>query len=284
MVEQKPADKTFQDLADKIQAELPEELSLATHFSVDEKHERLLLDFAVHLEKNDYPLVLGIVKKFNGDFGNRKEGGKDVGYFFVPKPKPANPTPSTPAAVKPSEEKKPKVPKQPSPISQFVTNYCEFCADYGDKCNSTTVSGREVRMICLRILSVKELQSFNDNLQKLYKIISQPRPAQVQPSPTPATQHPQSEKVHRDTHPTEGHREGDIVWINASNQKGEAIEKALVKDNSRSNDYGLLHGRLIEAEKAGKKGFADGGKWYWLSNQGDYIGRKPAKTFGSGRP
>src|SRR5208283_454049 len=158
----------------------------ATHFSVDEKDERLLLDFAVHLEKNDYPLVLGIVKKFNGDFGNRKEGGKDVGYFFVPKPKPVDPAPSTPAATKPAEEKMPEVPKQPSPINQFVTNYCEICADYGDKCNSTTVSGREVRMMCLRILTVKELQSFNDNLQKLYKIISQPRPAQVQPSPTPA--------------------------------------------------------------------------------------------------
>ena len=171
MVEQKSVDKTFQDLADKIQAELPEELSLATHFSVDEKHERLLLDFAVHLEKNDYPLVLGIVKKFNGDFGNRKEGGKDVGYFFVPKPKLVDPAPSTPAEVKPAQEKKPEVPKQPSPISQFVTNYCEFCADCGDKCNSTTVSGREVRMICLRILSVKELQSFNEICRNFIKLL-----------------------------------------------------------------------------------------------------------------
>ena len=68
---------------------LPEDLAAATHFSFDEKGKRLLLDFAVKLEKSDYPVVLTIVKKFNGDFGNRKEKGKDVGFFFVPKPKPA---------------------------------------------------------------------------------------------------------------------------------------------------------------------------------------------------
>ena len=66
--------------------------------------------------------------------------------------------------------------------------------------------------------------------------------------------------------------------------EAKRLRRRLSKIILDTNDYGVLHGRLVEAEKAGKKGFAEGGKWYWLSNKGDYIGRKPAKTFGSGRP
>src|SRR5665647_503214 len=60
-----------QCLADKILAELPCELAVATSFKPDAKGTSL--DFAVKLDKSDYPLVLEVVKKFNGDFINQKD-------------------------------------------------------------------------------------------------------------------------------------------------------------------------------------------------------------------
>jgi len=88
--------------------------------------------------------------------------------------------------------------------------------------------------------------------------------------------------VQRSTRPTEGHREGDIVWIWDENQQHERYEKALQKDNERSNGYFEMRRLVIEAEDAGKKGCVIEGKWCWLSKQRDYIGRKPAKTFARG--
>ena len=96
MSTQKHRSRAADEIADKIYAELPEDLAAAAHFSVNEKQE-LMLDFAVKLDKTDYPKILAIIKKYDGDFGNRKEDGIDVGFFFVPKPKPAA-TPAKPAA------------------------------------------------------------------------------------------------------------------------------------------------------------------------------------------
>ena len=98
----------------------------------------------------------------------------------------------------------------------------------------------------------------------------------------PAAVAPPSQKVERNTHPTEGHREGDVVWIYAENQKGERYEKALEKDNQCSNDYFELRGQIVERINAGKKGLELNGKWLWLSDRDDYIGRKVAKEFPKG--
>jgi hypothetical protein len=63
---------------------------------------------------------------------------------------------------------------------------------------------------------------FNVNLEKLGKVaVSQP----VQAS-APAVAAPPSQKVERSTRPTEGHKEGDVVWIYAENQGGERYESA----------------------------------------------------------
>lgn len=285
-------DPVLQEIADKIQVALPAELAAATHFSVDEKGERLLLDFAVKLEKADYPLILALVKKFGGDFGNRKEGKQDVGFFFVPKSaltcisdksanvtndtnvqKSSSPAPSTPA----EEPKAPEIPKQPSPITQFASNFCNICADSGSRCNSTTVSGREVMSLCLRTVRVQVLQLINTNLEKINaKMALQVKPV-VQESP--AQQAAGSEKVQRSTRPTEGHKEDGIVWVNDVNSKGESIEKAFEKDNVQSSSYFALKDQIVAKVNAGKKGLELNGKWHWLYENGSTIGRKPAKQF-----
>jgi hypothetical protein len=260
-----------QCLADKILAELPCELAAATSFKLDAKGTGLVMDFAVKLDKSDYPLVLGVVKKFQGEFINQKDSeGKDHGCFFIPKPK--DPVPA--AEVK--QEKVVEVPKQPSPITLFSSSFCGVCEDFGVSCSCQSSSER--RNLCLKILTIQTWQTLNVNLEKLGKhAVSQP----VQAS-APAVAAPLSQKVERNTRPIEGHKEGDVVWIYAENQKGERYEKALEKDNARSDSYFELRGQIIEKVNAGKKGLELGGKWLWLSDRDDYIGRKVAKQFPKG--
>ena len=76
-----------QELGDKILQELPEELAASTSFKVDEK-ERLCMFFGFKLAGPDFQMVLEVVKRYHGDFVNQKEGGRDVGFFMFPKPKP----------------------------------------------------------------------------------------------------------------------------------------------------------------------------------------------------
>jgi hypothetical protein len=267
-----------QCLADKILAELPEELAATTSFKVDAKGTGLVMDFAVKLDKADYPLVLGVVKKFNGDFINQKDSeGKDHGCFFIPKLRPAA-DPAPQAAAEAKEEKpvevKQEVPKQPSPVMVFADNYCSVCIDFGVKCSC--VSNSEYRTLCLKVLKIQLLQQLNANLEKLGK---HPLPL-VKVSESAKL--PEAPKVERSTRPTEGHQEGDIIWIYAENQKGERYEKALENDNQRSNGYFALKDQIIERVNAGKKGLELGGEWLWLSDRDDYIGRKVAKQFPKG--
>lgn len=260
-----------QCLADKILAELPCELAAATSFKPDAKGSGLIMDFAVKLDKSDYPLVLGVVKKFQGDFINQKDSeGKDHGCFYIPKPK----DPALATEVK--QEKVVEVPKQPSPITLFSSSFCGVCEDFGVSCSCQSNSER--RNLCLKILTIQTWQTLNVNLEKLGKhAVSQSIQASV-----PAVAASPIQKVERNTRPTEGHKEGDVVWIYDENQKGERYEKALEKDNQRSNDYFAMRRSIVEAEQAGKKGVVLQGKWCWLSNQHDYIGRKPAKEFPKG--
>ncbi len=179
--------------------------------------------------------------------------------------------------------------KQPSPMQILKARFCELCEDNGtDKCNFE---------LCLRILGVFEVQNQTDILEKINRSLDNVQkqinqiPAASQPVQTASSSHadarsppaaPLVQKVERSTRPTEGHREGDVVWIYAENQKGERYEKALEKDNQRSNDYFELRGQIDERIKAGKKGLELAGKWLWLSDRDGYIGRKAAKEFPKG--
>ena len=226
--------------------------------------------------------MLDVVKRYQGDFVNQKEGGKDVGFFMFPKPKPKDEVkpaadPAPPAAAV-TQEKPVEVPKQPSPVTQFTGDFCSMCED-ASKCDVSAEGGRFHRAMCLQLLDLQQITALNVNLEKLRRVIgSQPAQA-ASPAAAPA---PSSEKVERNTRPTEGHKEGDVVWIYAENQQGERYEKVLDKDNARSNGYYDIRGKIQAAEKAGKKGVVIDGKWCWLSKQGDFIGRKIAKEFPTG--
>jgi len=283
---QKAIDPAFQEIADKIFAELPEELAAASHFFMDDKGTCLILDFAVTLGKSDYPLLIEIIKKYNVEFANKKVEGKDSPYFLISKPVTANNTASTPenAAAQHSPNSSSDKIKQHSPLTQFNQNNCEVCEDYGDGCNSTTESGRSHQALCHEALMLQSWQEIAVELQGLRKELNKlnvPERSLRGPSngASAVSQQSSTEKVQRSTRPTEGHREGDVVWVNDVNQKGEPIEKAFEKDNKRSDGYADLFAKIQRAEQAGKKGFAEAGKWYWLSQHGDYIGRKKAKEW-----
>jgi len=269
-----------QVLGDNILQELPEELAASTTFKVDEK-ERLCMFFGFKLAGPDFQVVLEVVKRYQGDFVNQKEDGRDVGYFMFPKPQPkADPAP--PAA----QEKPAELPKQPSPITIFSATYCGVCEDYGASCSCQSNSER--RNLCLKILNIQTWQTLNVTLERLCKLplMKASEPVQAASSNHADARSPPAvqlvQKVERNTRPTEGHREGDVVWIYAENRGGERYEQALEKDNERSNDYFAIRRSIIDAEQAGKKGIVLQGKWCWLSQERDYIGRKPAKTFAKG--
>jgi len=270
-----------QVLGDKILQELPEELAAATSFKGDEK-KRLCMFFSFKLAGPDFQVVLDVVKRYQGDFVNMKDGDRDVGYFMFPKPKPAT-DPAPPAAAV-TQDKPVEVPKQPSPITLFAGDFCSLCED-ASKCDVSNQEGKFHRAMCLQLLDLQQTTALNVNIGKFCRVIGSQH-AQAASSnhadarSPPAAQPPQ--KVERSTRPTEGHKEGDFVWIYAENQQGERYEKALDKDNARSNGYYDIRGKIQTAEKAGKKGVVIDGKWCWLSKQGDYIGRKIAKEFPKG--
>jgi hypothetical protein len=279
-----------QCLADKILQELPEELAAATTFKVDEK-ERLCMFFSFKLAGPDFQVVLDVVKRYQGDFVNQKEDGRDVGFFMFPKPKPKEEVKPAadlvPPAAQAKEEKPLEALKQSSPMQILKARFCELCEDNGtDKCNFE---------LCLRILGVFEAQSQTDVLEKINRSLdnvqrqlSQIQPVQAASSNNadarapPAAVAPPSQKVERNTRPLEGHREGDVVWIYDENRGGERYEKALQKDNERSNDYFAIRRSILDAEAAGRKGIVLEGKWCWLSTERDFIGRKVAKQFPKG--
>jgi hypothetical protein len=193
--------------------------------------------------------------------------------------------------AKASNDAKPiEAPKQPSPMQLLKARFCDLCEDNAsDNCNLD---------FCLKILGVFEVQSQTDVLEKIHRSLDNVQrqlsqiPHASQPVQAVSSSHadarsppaaqPPAEKVERNTRPLEGHREGDVVWIYAENQQGERYEKALDKDNARSNGYYDIRGKIQAAEKEGKKGVVIDGKWCWLSKQGDYIGRKTAKEFPTG--
>jgi hypothetical protein len=270
-----------QVLGDKILQELPEELAAATSFKVDEK-ERLCMFFSFKLAGPDFQVVLDVVKRYQGDFVNQKKDGRDVVYFMFPKPRPvADPAP---IAAQAKEEKPVEVPKQPSPITLFAGDFCSLCED-ASKCDVSTQEGKFHRAMCLQLLDLQQITALNVNLGKLCRVIGS-QPVQAASSNHADARSPPAaplvQKVERNTRPTEGHKEGDVVWIYAENQQGERYEKALDKDNARSNGYYDIRGKIQAAEKAGKKGVVIDGKWCWLSKQGDYLGRKIAKEFPTG--
>jgi hypothetical protein len=265
-----------QVLGDKILQELPEELAASTAFKVDEK-ERLCMFFGFKLAGPNFQVVLDVVRRFQGDFVNKKEDGRDVGYFMFPKLEPTDSVPVVAPAVEVVQEKLVEAPKQPSPISLFTRDFCSVCED-NQKCDVSVEGGRFHRAMCLQLLDLEQMRMLNVNLEKLGKhAVSQPVQAA---SPAPAA--PQIQKVERNTRPAEGHQEGGIVWIYAENQKGERYEKALEKDNARSDPYFDLRDQIVERVNAGKKGLELAGKWLWLSDRDDYIGKKVAKQFPKG--
>jgi hypothetical protein len=310
-------DKELAELAGKIETELPSELAQTLSFKPDVADAGLILDFAVKLTQADYPLVIAIVKKYNGDFVNRKEKGKDMGYFVIPKPKPqpvaekpkeepkpaespkpAEPTPPpAPAAepekpVPPPQEKAPEEPfKQPSPISLYRQKYCSACEDQGT-CRLPSNAGQ--MQLCVRMLELQFLDGIGERLFKLGQILEalpKQLPQQVpsqQAQPRPSVPPTQPPKVPRDTNPREGIEEDGLVWVKVFDGAELKYLKATEKDNSNRPRFKELI-RFIEGK--GDKPYAklpflgeDCNCFLWVFNQGPAaIGKKKCRTPSGGR-
>lgn len=282
-------DDALRELALKIEAELPEELIRFISFSQDVKAENLVVDWAVKLEGADLKLLTDIVVGYGGSYVNRKEGEQDRGCFWVPKTQP----PPAIQTEQPAPEKKTvsaaavdQPIKQPSPLMIHQRKYCESCSDQAT-CNPRTAAGRERFNVCFRVM---ELQYFDFIAERLHKIaglleaapkVQAPLAAPLQQSSSvakPSTP-TSSAPVQRNTRPTEGHMENGITWIKAFRASDNAeYEKALDKDNTRSEAYERLRERINAKVDAGKKGLEEGGKWHFIDYNGD-ICRKPAKQF-----
>jgi hypothetical protein len=82
--------------------------------------------------------------------------------------------------------------------------------------------------------------------------------------------------------PLERHTSGNIIWLYDTNRVGERYEKALAEENRDSPEYKALERMLFDAATAGKKGLLQDGKWYFLSTDQNWIGRKKARDFTNG--
>lgn len=288
MSAQKALDPIWQELADKIFSELPEELAAASHFFMDDKGESLILDFAVILSKSDYPLLISIIKKYNGEFANKKVGGKDSPYFVISK---ATAEPSLPqerrklpsemaneATAQREREIKEKAPapektisqqeqtkafeqpfKQPSPISLYRGKYCSTCEDQGT-CRLPTNTGH--MQLCVRVLELQFLDGISERLFKLgqtleglFKQFSQ-QPLPSQPKPSAPQSFSQPQKVQRDTRPTEGFDEDGLIWVKVFEPGTANLKylKAYEKDNQGRQRFKDLADWIT---KKGDKSFAN---------------------------
>lgn len=249
-----------QKLTETIYQTLPDDLQGAAHFIPDQTDTYLLLDFpGLKLDRDDYPKMFKIAKQFSGDFCNKNPNGQEC-YWRFPKSVDAKPTVVPGASPQPQTDQQPApagnsqpTPKQPSPKTVFSQKYCLVCADQ-------TFCTSDQSLTCVEMLKLQALEAITEKLS-------------TRPSYSGGSRYPPKPQ------PTERHSEGDIKWLYDTNQKGEKYEKALQTENASSQGYQALNKMLSDASTAGKKGLVLEGKWHWLSQRGEYVGRKAARDF-----
>ncbi len=170
-------------------------------------------------------------------------------------------------------------PKKISPLKLFVIEHCSSC-DAMEICKNEIESQR----LCLEVQKLKAMACFAKAEMALAEALLKLERSQAPTVPLPATAPPKpasspSVPVKRSTRPTEGIMQDGITWIWALNQAGARYQRALDKDNESSVAYFDLRERINKKMEAGHKGLVEDGKWYWISERGDFIGRKPAKDF-----
>ena len=306
-------DKILGELALKIETELPEEIIRYVAFGQDVEAKNLVIDWALQLSTEDLKLLTDVVTGYGGCYTNSKdEHGKDRGVFLIPNNQP--PIAITSDGDKLTGEKPKKFTegdskvasaagqqiKQQCPLTLFQERNCSSCSDQAT-CNPRTSVGRQRLAICFKVMELhyfdfiaerllKLCQIQEDNGKILLQIQPQGKPSTLSSNAQPSSQaklpesspQPTPVAVQRNMRPIEGHQEGGIIWVFDENKKGERYEKAFEKDNLQSTPYFGLRDRIIEVVNQGKKGLVDNGKWLWLSERGDYIGRKAARQFPRG--
>jgi hypothetical protein len=285
------ADKALEELALKLEAELPEEISQLVTFGQSKDGKNLAVDWDLKLAPEDLKLLTEVVAGYGGSYTNMKDSvGKDRGCFLIPKnqPPPAiiqqqNPKPEE---IQRSSEATAKVPpktvqevRQQSPLTIFQGRYCSCCSDL-ETCTPRTAAGRQRLTICFKVMELQYFDFVAERLHKLTQIeeengkrllqIQQNTPQQSSqakpqlPNSMPAT------PVQRSTRPDQGHIDLGIVWTNEVGAKGQ-YEKATEKDNQNRDAYFQLEEWIEDHED---KPFKDG-YYYWIFDQGaPAIGRK----------
>jgi hypothetical protein len=285
------ADKALEELALKLEAELPEEISQLVTFGQSKDGKNLAVDWDLKLALEDLKLLTDIVAGYGGSYTNMKDSsGKDRGCFLIPKnqPPPAIPQqqnpkheethrpPETTAKVPPKTDQE---IRQQSPLTLFQGRYCNCCSDL-ETCTPRTSMGRQRLTICFRVMELQYLDFIAERLHKLAQIqeengkrLLQIQQNTPQPSSQAKPQQPTSmpaPPVRRNTRPEQGHIDLGIVWTNEVGGRGQ-YEKASEKDNSERDAYFQLEKWIEDHED---KPFKDG-YYYWIFDQGaSAIGRK----------
>ena len=273
-------DAIQRELADSIMHDLPEELAAVVSIVLHEGGDGLVVNYPKSLHGTaDMQLLDGVVRRFGGAFVSRGKGKGS--YFLVPRPRRRFPAElaneetvkqakidgdkggcDLPCKPETKQEQSAASPKQPSPVTLFSGNNCSVCEDFGDKCNSRTVSGVAYRSLCLETLRVQQLQSINANLEKLTN-----RPVYRGGGG-------------RSQQARELHVDGGIKWC--WNQS-RTYEQAWGDDNKDSKEYADLKTKLAAAKDAGKKGVFMGDFWVFLDGYGkDAVLRKKTQSDSKG--
>jgi hypothetical protein len=289
-------DETTQKFVETISAELPRDLQMAASFKPDLLTGGLLLDFAIKLDSKDYPDVLHVVKKYNGDLVNRKEKGQDIIFFAIPIPRPQTPkkqeTPTQQSnasvpqtqpvnAPKPAPATQPtaSAPKAPiteqnngngvpslqlSPFDVYKDRYCSTC-----RSQSTCTSRAE----CIEILKVLFLDDLREQRHR-------------KPQPAAAPQNSNSSNS-GNSNASNGKFvvENGVIWENGQTAECKPCQKAFEHKNSKNGapntEYLNLQQEIISKKaKPDSKGAGFGGYWYYIVNESSnpYIARINTKT------
>ena len=241
-------DYVLRQVADKLMHDLPEEIAAAITVKLHEGGDALILTYPPTWHSTPEMHILDTVaRSYGAAFVSR---GPGESYYLVPRP-----------TVKKVESPPPKQTVKPEPIPlQQLDSQPQQPAEAPQPTKPTP----DLTEVCRQLTEVNA---------KLAELTAAVQKIAYRPSYHPA---PKKEP------PLERHTSGNIIWLYDTNRVGEQYEKALAEENRESPQYQALEQMLTDALTAGKKGLLQDGKWYFLSTDQNWIGRKKARDFTNG--
>jgi len=281
-------DSPWTPVCDQIEADLPPHLQLDAQYRIYQKDGQEILRLSwknYPPQKADYPDLMRIIKKYNGQWmAQETDNGPNPAIDFphtllnqplspttpavsgytpmkinkqaVIQETPTAPQKATPITQPPAPAQVPPE-KQPAPMQLFEAKYCKVC--------NAPCSTPETMTRCIEILKLQAIDAQTEVWQKWVN---------------------RSSKAPKKEPHVERHILDGISWMTCEGKNG-SYEKALEKENVPNDVYVSWKTMLQDATTAGKKGTVISGTkddqsvdyWCWLNTyEGEVsICRKVAK-------